>query len=184
MLRETLPGLPEDMFGTYILKPAFEATFPAGDTLLAEFEAELDAAEPGGFDPIGGLKLFSLGACYAADAIKAMNIKKPQLAWTMICDAHYYRGLIMEQLCNVLAADKTAESSADTLSKILEGAALGGKMSAKARQANRKVPAPEVLRAERDSLIAKGVPARGVAGLLAMRYSCTSTHIRNELNRN
>jgi hypothetical protein len=184
MFDEMLPGFPDEVFGTYILKPAFEATFPAGDTLLTSIESDLDAAEPGVVDPINGLRLFSLGACYAADAVKAMNIKNPQLAWTMICDAHYYRGLIMEMLCSGIAAGQNAEASAGTLSKILEGASAGGKKSAQVRQASKKVPDGDALRAERDKLVAGGVPSRGVAGLLAMRYACTATHIRNLLNRN
>lgn len=184
MFYEMLPGIPNGVFAEYVIKPAFSDTFPAGDRASTELQEALDQKDADGFDPGGALYLFAIGACYAADAVKAMNMDNERLAWTMICDAHYYRGLIMEMLCAGLASGQNAQAREKVLSKILEGAANGGRKSAQVRQASRKVPEVDALRAERDKLVAGGVSSRGVAGLLAMRYACTATHIRNLLNRN
>lgn len=185
MFNEMLPGFPDGVFVTYFVEPAFSAVFPGGDNLSSELRVEVDALEPGESNPLGGLYLFALGCHYAADAVKAMNTENPQLAWTMICDAHYYRGMILEMSCNLTESRSAPDDQRlVVLEKIIDGAALGGRRSAEVRQANKKVPDADSLREERDSLISRGVPARNVAGLLAMRYGCTATHIRNQFNRN
>jgi hypothetical protein len=87
-------------------------------------------------------------------------------------------------LLSDIHSEKPLDQSSDAIKRMMAGASAGGRKSAQVRQANKKVPAPDVLRAERDSLISGGVAQRSVAGVLARRYGCTPTHIRSELNRN
>ena len=79
--------------------------------------------------------------------------------------------------------DAPLDLHGETLRRMRDGASLGGRRGAETRRARAKVPSPQVLRAEREKLLAAGTEARSVAGKLSTKYGCTADHIRKTLEK-
>jgi hypothetical protein len=75
----------------------------------------------------------------------------------------------------------TGEEAAQVINRIREGAARGGLASAESRRRASRIPAPSILRAERDRLIGLGKAEREIAGMLAKTHGCSADHIRKIL---
>lgn len=60
---------------------------------------------------------------------------------------------------------------------------VGGKKGAATRRQASKIPSPDVLRTQRENLIANGTAPRDTASKLATRYGVTSRAIRDKLNK-
>lgn len=143
------------------------------DVLLTMGQCALRCAKRAGLE-VGALLEFALNRC------------RPQEPWALFWFAAALSAMKDSAIAELqaAAASKAAMEAKLLHQRIREGAKVGGVKSAQTRRKNQFTPPGNVLRDERDALIARGTEPRAVASVLAKRYGVTPAAIRAAYKRN